>query len=53
MELTELGTMMHAWWTVWLFFIFIGIIAYAIWPGNRAKFEHASLIPFLDEHKEV
>ncbi|MEI8394998.1 MAG: cbb3-type cytochrome c oxidase subunit 3 [Rhodospirillaceae bacterium] len=53
MEITDFGATLHAWWTVWLVMVFIGIIVYAVWPGNRAKFEHASTIPFVDENKEV
>lgn len=33
------------------FVLFFGVVAYAIWPGNRKKFEHASQIPLEnDEH---
>ncbi len=49
MDLTQLGAMLHAYWTVWLVMVFIGIIVYAMWPGNRAKFEHAGRIPLDDE----
>ena len=52
MDMNELWAMMHAWWTVWLVVVFIGIVVYAMWPGNRDKFEHARSIPFLDESKE-
>jgi len=31
------------------FAVFIGIIAWALAPGNRAAFEEASLIPLSDE----
>lgn len=53
MELSQFAATLHAWWTVWMVLVFIGIVIYAVWPGNRAKFKHASSIPFLDESKEV
>jgi len=31
------------------FAVFIGIIAWALAPGNRAAFEEASLIPLSDD----
>ena len=53
MEMTELGAMLHAYWTVWLVAVFIGIFIYAMWPGNRDKFEHARNIPLHDDGKEA
>ena len=53
MDMNELGATLHSWWTVWLMFVFTGIVLYAMWPGNRDKFEHARSIPFLDDQKEV
>lgn len=34
-----------------LFFmaVFSGVVAYAIWPRNRAKFDAAALIPFKED----
>jgi len=53
MDLTEVGAMLHAYWTVWLVAVFIGITVYAMWPGNRDKFEHARRIPLDDQGKEA
>ena len=53
MNLTQLGAMLHAYWTVWLVVVFIGIVVYAMLPSNRAKFEHARMIPLDDEGKEA
>jgi cytochrome c oxidase cbb3-type subunit 4 len=52
MDLNQLGATLHAGWTVWLVMVFLGIVGYAIWPGNREKFEHASRIPLDDDHLE-
>jgi cytochrome c oxidase cbb3-type subunit 4 len=29
--------------------LFIGIVAYAFWPGNKKKFEEAAKLPFKQE----
>ncbi|CAK0776357.1 cytochrome c oxidase cbb3-type subunit IV [Azospirillaceae bacterium] len=52
MDPTQLGALLHTWWTVWLFLLFIGIISYAVWPANREKFKNAGQIPFKDEGQE-
>ncbi|MEQ8824644.1 MAG: cbb3-type cytochrome c oxidase subunit 3 [Filomicrobium sp.] len=37
--------------TVLFFALFIGVVIYAVWPGNRKSFDYASRIPFdNDEH---
>jgi len=35
--------------TVAFFGIFLIVIAYALWPKNKARFEHAAQIPLLDD----
>lgn len=40
-------------WVVWLVLLFVGIVAYALWPGNRRKFREAARIPLEDEEDEV
>lgn len=52
MDLGQLGATLHTWWTVWLMLIFLGIVGYALWPGNRSKFEHARSIPLHDDREE-
>ncbi|MGF1626359.1 MAG: cbb3-type cytochrome c oxidase subunit 3 [Alphaproteobacteria bacterium] len=39
-------------WVVWLGLIFLAIIAWALWPGNRKKFDHAANIPLKDDEPE-
>jgi len=35
------------------FVLFIGVVIYAVWPGNSQTFEHASQMPLdNDEHNE-
>lgn len=40
-------------WVVWLGLIFLGIVAYALWPANRAKFRHAASIPLADDDDDA
>jgi cytochrome c oxidase cbb3-type subunit 4 len=34
---------------VMLFIGFIGVIAYALWPGNRNRFDRAAKLPLEDD----
>ena len=52
MDLTALGATLHSLWTVWMVLVFLGICGYAMWPGNRASFDHASRIPLSDDGRE-
>jgi cytochrome c oxidase cbb3-type subunit 4 len=35
--------------TVAAFASFVGIVVYAVWPGNRERFEEAARLPLEDE----
>ena len=37
------------WWTPAFFVIFVAILAYALWPRNRAKFDHAAKLPLRED----
>lgn len=34
---------------VFFMVIFIGVVAYVFWPGNKRKFDDAARLPFEDE----
>lgn len=36
-------------WLVWLMALFIGIVVYAYWPGNKRRMERHGRIPFKDD----
>ncbi|MEQ8266998.1 MAG: cbb3-type cytochrome c oxidase subunit 3 [Parvibaculum sp.] len=36
---------------VFMVAVFIGIVAYALWPGNRKKFDRLAQLPLLDDDK--
>lgn len=35
--------------TVYFFLLFLAIVAYAVWPKNKAKFDAAARIPFQED----
>ncbi|MBN2752703.1 MAG: cbb3-type cytochrome c oxidase subunit 3 [Rhodospirillaceae bacterium] len=36
-------------WGLWLMSLFLGVIAWAYWPRNRARFDAAAMIPLNDD----
>lgn len=45
----ELYPILKQLWLVWLVLLFIGIVVWAMWPGNRRRFERAARIPFEED----
>ncbi len=35
--------------TIYFFVLFLAIVAYAVWPKNKAKFDEAARIPFQED----
>lgn len=52
MDLDSITIALRSFWTIWLTLLFIGIVVYAMWPGNRGKFEDAARIPLKDDGQE-
>ncbi|HEY0833173.1 MAG TPA: cbb3-type cytochrome c oxidase subunit 3 [Azospirillum sp.] len=52
MDLDSITVALRSFWTVWLALLLTGIIVYAMWPGNRGKFDDAARIPLKDEGQE-
>ena len=50
MTYETLSTFARSWGTVYLLFLFGAVVAYALLPRNRAKFDAAARMP-LDEDK--
>jgi cytochrome c oxidase cbb3-type subunit IV len=44
-----LTTFITTCWTPIFVAIFLGILAYALWPGNREKFEDAARMPLRED----
>lgn len=49
--LTELNEIARAWWGLWLMLLFVGIVAWALWPSPRRRDEmrDAAMIPFRED----
>jgi cytochrome c oxidase cbb3-type subunit 4 len=39
----------QTWGLVYLTLLFVGVLAYALWPGNRDKFEKAARMPLEED----
>ena len=49
MNIESLGQILTSIWTIWAFVLFAGILAWALWPANRRRFEQDAHIPLKDE----
>lgn len=49
--LMELSEIARAWWGLWLMTLFVGIVAWALWPSRQRSEEmrEASMIPFRED----
>jgi cytochrome c oxidase cbb3-type subunit 4 len=49
--LMELSAIARAWWGLWLMILFVGIVAWALWPSRRRSEEmrDAAMIPFRED----
>ena len=48
----SLAEFLRSIWVVWLGALFIGIVIWAMWPGNRTRFERQGRIPLDDDGGE-
>jgi cytochrome c oxidase cbb3-type subunit 4 len=46
MDTLELLLLARQAWVVWLMLLFLGIVAWVLWPGRRREMEHGARIPF-------
>ncbi len=49
MTYSEVAHFAQTWGLALLIAGFLAAIAYALWPGNRAKFEHARRLPLEED----
>lgn len=49
MEYETAAAFARTWGLVFLVVLFIGVLAYALWPRNRERFRKAARIPLEDE----
>jgi cytochrome c oxidase cbb3-type subunit 4 len=53
MNLDSLLIDLRSLWTVWMMVMFLGVVVYALWPGNQRRFDEAASIPLRDDGQEV
>lgn len=53
--LLELSQAARTWWGAWLMLLFLGIIAWALWPSRQRSQEmrDASMIPFREDDDQA
>lgn len=39
----------QTWGLVYLVLLFLGVLVYALWPGNAGKFKRAARLPFEED----
>ncbi len=49
MSLIELLPYLRSLWTLWFFLVFVGIIAWTLWPSRRRSLEAHSHLPLNDD----
>lgn len=49
MSYQDVSEFSRSWGLVFLMLIFLGAVAYALWPSNRVKFTRAASLPLDDE----
>ena len=52
MNLESFYEVIRSLWVVWLMMLFIGIVAWAFWPGRKARMESHGEIPLHDDSGE-
>ncbi len=49
MTLESLSHAARSLWVVWMMLLFLGIVAWAFWPGRKSKLNAYGRIPLDDE----
>lgn len=49
MEYETVSRFAQTYGLVYLFILFLGVLVYALWPGNRRKFKDAADIPLKED----
>ena len=49
MSYLAIAAFAKSWGLVYLMALFAGVVAYALWPSNRGKFESAARLPLEED----
>jgi cbb3-type cytochrome oxidase subunit 3 len=52
MEFDDFYRLLHSLWPVWLLVVFIGIVAWVMWPRRKKDLEAHAQIPFKNDDPE-
>lgn len=47
--MNDLYILLRELWLVWFMLLFVGIVAWAFWPGRRRKLQEHANIPLRDD----
>lgn len=53
MDMASIGPLLHAFWTVWLGLLFLGIVVFAAWPGDSARLTEAARLALTKDRREI
>jgi len=48
MDLSTIYETARSAWTVWFFLLFVGVVAWALWPGRKSEMDRNARIPLED-----
>lgn len=51
--MTEIANFLASLWGLWMMLIFVGIIAWAFWPGSKRRLERHGEIPLRDDDEDT
>lgn len=49
MDMAAISSFLRQFWAVWLMLLFVGILAWTLWPGRRKEMEEHAQIPLRDD----
>lgn len=52
MTYEEIAYFVKTWWTLFFVVIFVVVLIYALWPGNKEKFDKAARMPLDEENND-
>ena len=52
MDIQEFYGVVRSLWVVWLLVLFVGIVAWVMWPRRKKELEDQAKIPFKDGDRE-
>ena len=52
MDYQTVAQFSETWGLAFLFALFVGVVAYALWPNNKEKFDEAAQMPLKDDSEQ-